>query len=1086
VPKPSPYVLLWLDKPEHYELRLHGQLHQSFQRGDDDAFSRWLEAHTAFAFVGQSGRISALKEARSGGAGYWYAYRTHARQTRKRYLGLSANVTFARLEQEAQALSRPSADHPAAAGQAGKRAAASPKNEQRAMLLSLKLSPPRLPGSLVERSRLLGELDMAFSHPLTLVSAAAGSGKTTLLSAWVAALSQGLPGEGAKRSAVPRGAEPACAWLSLDESDNDPIRFWLSVIAALRTCLPTCGEAARELLRSPEAPPLSTILTTLLEEFVKVDREILLILDDYHVISDQAIHDSLLALLDHPPANVHLLLSARTNPALPLSRFRVRSQLLEIRDQDLHFTQQEAARFLVEEMGLPLSEAEVTTLVARTEGWIAGLQLAALALRKRQDLSAAVSDFGGSHRYLLDYVQQEILARLPGRLQDFLLQTSIVTRMNAALCQAITARPTRMECQHMLEELERANLFVVPLDDERQWYRYHDLFREALHARLQASQPEHVPRLHRRAARFYEAQGEWHEAIAHALAAPDYQHAARLVERAAPLCWLSGEAQTVQTWIVALPDAVLWQQAPLALQAMLRLLDSFLPATETAYARAQALVEPTLARLEALLHRHAAGADRPEELRVIERRLRLLRALIETRAILRRGERARLAQLAREVAGLAQEDLSWQMIPLAVGFGLTEGFQHESALLIPRLLQARQQAERAKDLLASIRVREWLAYAYLCTARWPQVEQECLTGLALLEQSGVRSASAGYLQRYLADTYYGWNRLDEAAAALHEMLRSGQDWQQINLLTWGQLSRARLALAHDDLAAADQALHRAEALVQHEPFANLASPVAAFRVQYWLVAGNLEAARHWGEQVACFLDPWARNGKWAALMLVRVQLAQRQSLQALDLLERFREPLNRPGDTLTAMEWLALSVVALHQAGKQEEAQIATARLLALTEPAGAIRLYVDEGEPMKQALSALLAAAGEGVLPSPQEDGKSRDAVSFPRSYVSRLLAAFKQEGQMRAPLVDQSEISCELTAVEGQPDGSEPLSRQELRVFRLLVAGQTYAEIAEALMVSPNTVKTQVSSIYRKLGVSRRAEVIAKASRLHHLSSR
>src|SRR6266702_5117360 len=473
---------------ERYELHLHGQLQQCFQRGDDDAFSRWLEEHTAFAFVGQSGRISALKEARPGGTGYWYAYRTQERRTRKRYLGPSARVTFARLEQEAQALSSSPSARRVAAGQAGTGIVAYPQVEQRGALLSLRLSPPRLPGSLVERSRLLGELDAAFSYPLTLVSAAAGSGKTTLLSAWVAASPQVLSRGGTKQGLERRGAEPAYAWLSLDEADNDPIRFWLSVIAAVRVCLPTFGEAAREMLHSPQAPPLSTILTTLLDEMEQVDREFILILDDYHVISDQAIQDSLLALLDHPPANVHLVLSTRTNPELPLSRFRVRSQLLEIRDQDLRFTRQEAAGFLVEGMGLPLSEEDVATLAARTEGWIAGLQLAALSLRKRQDLSAFVKDFGGSHRYLLDYVQQDILAHLPRTLQDFLLQTSILTRMNASLCQVVTAPPDEPACQQMLEELERANLFVVPLDEQRQWYRFHDLFREALRARLYASQ----------------------------------------------------------------------------------------------------------------------------------------------------------------------------------------------------------------------------------------------------------------------------------------------------------------------------------------------------------------------------------------------------------------------------------------------------------------------------------------------------------------------------------------------------------------------------------------------------------------------
>ncbi|HEV2661940.1 MAG TPA: LuxR family transcriptional regulator, partial [Ktedonobacteraceae bacterium] len=311
----------------------------------------------------------------------------------------------------------------------------------------------------MERPRLISDLDAIWTHLLILVSTSAGSGKTTLLSAWVSK------------------QEHCVAWLSLDALDNDPIRFWTASIAALRRCLPTLGEEAFALLHSREAPPLSTILATLLNEIMQADREVVFILDDYHVIEDQAIHQGLLFLLDHAPATLHLVLATRTDPELPLSRLRVRGLMVEIRSSDLRFTQEETAHFLVHSMSLPLTEEDVSILSKRTEGWIAGLHLAALSLRKRQDLSSFVKDFEGSHRHLLDYIQQDILARLPVPLQDFLLQTSILTRMNAAVCQALTVSPTLEGSQQMLEEMERANLFVVPLDEQRQWYRYHDLFR---------------------------------------------------------------------------------------------------------------------------------------------------------------------------------------------------------------------------------------------------------------------------------------------------------------------------------------------------------------------------------------------------------------------------------------------------------------------------------------------------------------------------------------------------------------------------------------------------------------------------------
>src|SRR5205807_2080998 len=402
-----------------------------------------------------------------------------------------AKVTFDLLEEASNRLTSespsPSSTHPGEPG-----AKIWPQAEQGIVLFSPKLSRPRLSTPLVKRERLFRELDTVRSHPLTLVSAPAGCGKTTLLSAWAS------------------GQKNPMAWLSLDALDNDPVRFWASAIMAIRRCQPTLGEEALSLLHSREDPPLSTILTALLNEIVQLDREVILILDDYQMIEDPAIHEGLLFLLEHLPALMHLVLVTRTDPGFPLSKFRVRGQLLEIRDQDLRFTEEEAASFLRDGMGLPLSLEDITALQHRTEGWIAGLQLAALSLRKREDLSTFVKEFAGSHRFVLDYVQQDILARLPAPLQDFLLQTSILTR-------------------------------------------------------------------------FYERAGLWQEAIAHALAAPDYTCAASLMEPAAPQFWLRGEARTIHSWVLALPDLVLRSHLRLALEAALRFLNSVNLSAQTPY-----------------------------------------------------------------------------------------------------------------------------------------------------------------------------------------------------------------------------------------------------------------------------------------------------------------------------------------------------------------------------------------------------------------------------------------------------------------------------------------------------------------------
>ena len=1094
MPKPSLYSLIWSQEHQHYELHIHGQRVQCFCQGDEPAWQNWLAEHTAFAFRGQAGQLSVLKEARSRGTGYWYAYRTQDRHTRKRYLGPAAKVTFARLEQAAKVLTGGPAPAPPTplqtqnetsahsarrfeTGREGVWSHASRGDEQREVLLFPKLSHPRLSTSLVERERLLRELDEVRSHQLTLISASAGSGKTTLLSAWVAASSQ----QQASRSRE-GGRESACAWLSLDELDNDPIRFWASVIAALRTCLPKIGQGALAMLHSPQSPPLSTILTALLNETQEEGCEIILILDDYHVISNQAIFDSMLFLLEHLPSNLHLVLATRTDPELPLSRLRVRGQMIEMRDRDLRFTRAETSSFLTQGMGLPLSEEDVATLQQRTEGWIAGLQLAALSMRKREDLSAFVKDFAGSHRFLLDYVQQEILARLPVTLQDFLLQTSILSSMNAALCQAVTALPSQQMSQEMLEALERANLFVVPLDEQRQWYRFHDLFREALRARLQANQPELVPLLHIRAARWYEAAGEMREAIAHALAAPDYPLAASLMEQAAPDFWLSGEVSTVHTWVLALPIAVLRAHTRLALDAALRLLNSITIGTQTVHASIQAQVERTCTRMEEILRRKPELALSDAEVALIHRRLHVLRALIEVTALIKHGDRERLRQLAQEIEVLPQdEEVRWNLIPLYFTFWRIALLQNEGASLISRLLPAKQQMREAGDYLVMIRVMAWLAFAYTQAAQWHQVQQECLEALALVEQSGARTIMAGYLYHFLFQVSYAWNRLEEAFDWLERLQRIAHDWQESDLLARGEILSARLSLARGDLESSQQALQQLEALIEQEGFANHAPWLTTLRVQWWLAQGNLAEAEAWAAQTTLSPDAWDPLRKGEVLMLVRVALAQQKSAQAVQTLERWSRYLDRPEDIDTAIEFLVLSMVALHQSGKREQAALAAARLFAMTEPEGYVRVYLDAGEPMKQVLKTLLEA--------PQDDEPHTRAVSISRSYVMRLLAIFEQEERRSIQERDASRAATTRRALPQSPQSSvqraliEPLSPQEQRVLRLLVDGRTYTEIAEALVVSPNTIKTQVSSIYRKLGVSRRAEAITLTQRLHLL---
>src|SRR6266700_6776995 len=460
------HALIWAEEQCIYELYTRGQLKLRFRPAEEAAWLAWLGSVSSFAFHGKGGSLNVYLEKRPRGGAYWYAYHTKEGRTRKRYLGQTESLSLARLEETARSLLH--AQQPATA------------TEQGMMLLSSRLAPPRLPNALVERERLLTALDEALSTRLSLLSASAGWGKTTLLSTWA------------------RRHQGQVAWLSLDALDNSPTRFWASLIAALRRCGrfgPQLGETVVALLESPQPPPLSSCLSALLSALESHQAQpvpIVLILDDYQVIEEPTIHQSLAYWVELLPAHLHLILSSRVDPDLPLARLRVRGQLTEIRMDELCFDQEEASQYLGRLLSPVLSQEEVRKLVNRTEGWIAGLHLAALTLQKREDRAAYLEALTGSQRYLLDYVQEDILAHLPESVRDFLLHSAILSRLDASVCQAVTASPTAAASQHMLALLERANLFLVPLDEERRTYRLHDLFREALLSALHSSQPEMV------------------------------------------------------------------------------------------------------------------------------------------------------------------------------------------------------------------------------------------------------------------------------------------------------------------------------------------------------------------------------------------------------------------------------------------------------------------------------------------------------------------------------------------------------------------------------------------------------------------
>lgn len=1097
MPGDSAHALVWSEEHQHYELRTRGQPPHPFRPGDEIPWHTWLDEHTAFAFAGRSGSLSALKESRARGTGYWYAYRTHQRRTHKRYLGPSARLTFERLEAAARALADESSavrlaagdamhaapwrpkDSTASAGEtgrAGSRSTAPLQVEQDLALLTPKLSRPRPPTPLVERTRLLNALEAVRTHSVTLVSASAGSGKTTLLAAWAALAAQPAHTQEAQLSAVGGRVQRPLAWLSLDELDNEPTRFWTAAIAALRTCLPDCGQCAFTMLHSPEPPPLSTMVMTLVQDVADADADVVLILDDAHVLSDQAILTSMRFFIERTPSNLHLVLATRVDPDLPLARLRVRGRLLEIRDRDLRFTEPEAAAFLTQGMGLPLTKGEVATLHQRAEGWIAGLQLAALASRKHERLSTFVADFAGSHRFLLDYVRQEILAQLPEAVQDFMLQTAILPRMDAALCRAVTASPSLEASQEMLEALERANLFLVPLDEERRWYRLHDLFREALLAALHATQPATAPVLHRRAAAFYEAQGAWPEAITHELAAADYGEAARLMERTIEVFMLQGQAATMVQWVLALPAQQAHTYAHLILTAALYLLNTVTYATGEQRARMHATVRQLIARVETA----RAANQQAREDGQLQLRLRVLRLYLEFLDAAVRGEHERMRRMQPEMEAIQDalqrdDDAIWRLAGLSWRYVLHYIVRQEGAGLLPYLIAAKEWMSRSGNHFATIKAMQYVATAALEAGQPRVAYEESQAALTLIEQFAAYALLKGYFELVLIDVLYQWNRLQEARHWLHALLRDADTWQHLDLLGSGYHRLVLVELATGDGAAAQQALLALEDLVRREHFGTHPGVLPSMQAQFWLARGHVAKAATWASGVSFSEGTWDVTLYDAFPIVVRVYCAQRRWQVALELLRRWSGHLDRSANVRITITYLAQLLVALHHTGQSERAREVATRLFPLTEPEGYLRVFLDEGEPMRRALQGLLVP----------RSGRSKQDSST-GAYVSRLVAAFAQD-ESRAPLgkagssAPTRETAPHASGEAGALAPIEPLSPQEQRVLRLLVAGHTYAEMADRLVVSPNTIKTQVSSVYRKLGVSRRAEAIAMTARLH-----
>ncbi len=877
-------------------------------------------------------------------------------------------------------------------------------------ILTTKLYIPQTRSKVVARPRLIERLNADFGRKLTLISASAGFGKTMLVSEWVAS------------------CECPTAWLSLDEGDKDPTRFLAYFVAALQTLAlhdvergaPRIGEGMLAVLQSPQPPPIESILTVLLNEIAAISNNFLFVLDDYHLIDSLPIDNAITFLLEHLPPQMQIVIVTREDPNLPLARFRVRGQLSELRAADLRFSPDEAAAFLNEVMDLNLTAEEILALETRTEGWIAGLQLAALSMQGQTDKSSFIQSFSGSHRYVLDYLVEEVLQQQSDDIRTFLLRTSILERLCGSLCDAVLGDDAASG-QETVAYLERTNLFIVPLDDERRWYRYHHLFAELLRQRLQQEGEAVICKLHGRASQWYEENGLDIEAFHHAAAAHDIDRATRLVEGdGMPLIFRGAEAP-VLNWLLSLSIKEL--NARPALWVIF--------ASAYLFAGQIVDVEEKLQAAEAALVGDVLDAQSKDLIGHIA-------SIRATVAVLQNQVETIITQSQRALEYLHPDNLpvrtatTWSL-------GVAYQLQGERTAASAAYTEAIAISQAIGHFIITIMSTLGLGNIQEVENQLHLAAETYHHALDLIGEPPQLTAAEGYLG--LARINYQWNDLDVAETYVQKSIQLLQQLVYVDRFLVAQLFLVRLRLAQKDVAAASVLLMQAEQLAQQNGLIGLLPEITAVYVLILLAEGNLTAAA----QVTQTYD--------LPMSQARVCMAQGDFSKALAVLEPWRQQVEVKQ---WADEWLKVMVLqacAYHAHDENDKAVQLMVNALTLAEPEGFIRLFIDAGPPMAQLLSSV---AAQGIMPD----------------YTTQLLAAFDVEAEDEGPTTE--------TSVIGHPLAVESLSPRELEVLGLIAQGYSNREISERLFLALDTVKGHNRRIYSKLQVRRRTEAVARAREL------
>jgi LuxR family maltose regulon positive regulatory protein len=921
-------------------------------------------------------------------------------------------------------------------------------------LLATKLFIPPTRPNIVPRPRLIDQLN-ACAYPgckLILISAPAGFGKTTLVSEWVQATGRAVP-------------PIAIAWLSLDEDDNDPTRFLAYFIAALNQAQgveASIGKGSLNMLQSPQPPPTEAALTPLINEIAAIPDRIILVLDDYHVIESTQVDDILTFLLEYLPPQMHLVIASREDPHLPLSRLRARGQLTELRAADLRFTSSEAAEFLNQTMGLSLSAEDIAALESRTEGWIAGLQLAAISMRGHEAATSLIKTFTGSHRLVLDFLMEEVLSQQSKSIQNFLFQTAILDRMTGSLCDAVrfgaielpsssegTAVTGQDSGQVILEMLEHNNLFIVPLDEERRWYRYHHLFADLLRQRLRQTQPEQLSVLHRRASEWYEQNGFADEAVEHTLRAEDFERAVYLIEQHVDTIWAHGEYTKLRRWLVALPDELVLSRPQLCIfQAWELFASGQMDAAERFLQAAELEHDPSTGQAS---ETESQSQDRPSgssELRVRGRAA----AIQAWMAAYRRHNISGLIQHLRQALEyLPDQDLHWRGA-VAITLADAHAFRGDMRAAYQARLEALKACEAVGNTYLFMYNSAKLALNLKAQGRLLQVQELCRQRVRFANESGMsRIAVVGWLLAIWGEVLAEINDLDGALDLVEKSIELTEHGGDVVMLGWSYLCLTRVLFSKRDMAGAEEIVQKMNNVARESIVPTwIMNLNGAWQSRIWLAQDKLEAAAQWVRERGLEPDKATTHmSGFEYVAFARILITQGRWDETIKLLQRMLEAAELGGDTTRVIEIMMLQALAFQAGGDTTRAMDALEGALTLAEPEGFLRIFVDEGQPMARLL---YVALERGTAPG----------------YVGRLLQAFPidkpEQVDSSAPQVSESGYI-------------EPLSEREIEVLQLIAEGLTNPEIATRLILSLYTVKTHTRNIYGKLGVHNRTEAVAKA---------